>query len=52
MRAFLPPSLPLDPHYLTLLLEQGLLIEGVALRLALDLVGLTWSRLAVVLLRF
>jgi hypothetical protein len=51
-RAFLPPSLPPDPHYLDLLLEEGLLIEGVALSLALDLVHLTGSRLAVVLLRF
>ena len=52
MRAFLPPSLPLDLHYLPLLLEEGLLIEGVALSLALDLVDLTGSRLNVVVLRF
>ncbi len=52
MRAFLPPSLPLDLHYLTLPLEEGLLIEGVALSLALDLVDLTGSRLNVVVLRF
>ncbi len=52
MRAFLSASLPVDIHYLTLPLEEGLLIEGVALSLALDLVHLTGSRLAVVLLRF
>ncbi len=45
-----PPRI--DPHYPCLLLEEGLLIEGVALSLALDLVHLTGSRLAVVLLRF